>query len=241
MPYDQVHLLDVDPELGDRLAPVELERARQLLVASVRHLPSGRWTPPRTRPGNEPLGLLILDGLLARDLDLGRRSSTEVIGAGDLLRPWDADGPVEELPVAVRWTVLDAARLAVLDQRFLQVAARFPAVLDALFQRGLRRGRSLSLRLVINQLVRLEDRLLLVMWGLAERWGHVTPEGIVLPVPLTHSALARLVGARRPSVTSALGDLAREGLVVRTPDGWLLRGDPATLVAPITARLLSPA
>ena len=58
---------------------------------------------------------------------------------------------------------------------------------------------------------------------------------------LTHSALARLVGARRPSVTSALGDLGRDRLLERTEDGWLLRGDPAHLVDPVTERLLSPA
>ena len=57
---------------------------------------------------------------------------------------------------------------------------------------------------------------------------------------LTHSALARLVGARRPSVTSALGDLGRDRLLERTEDGWLLRGDPAHLVDPVTERLLSP-
>ncbi|MDX6713590.1 MAG: family transcriptional regulator, cyclic receptor protein, partial [Baekduia sp.] len=54
-------------------------------------------------------------------------------------------------------------------------------------------------------------------------------------------ALARLVGARRPSVTSALGDLARDHLLERTEDGWLLRGDPAHLVDPVTERLLAPA
>jgi CRP/FNR family cyclic AMP-dependent transcriptional regulator len=241
VPYDQVRLIDVDPELADRLTPAESDRARRHLVVSVRHLATGRWTPEAAAPGSAPLGLLVLDGLLLRDLDLGRRSSTEVLGAGDLVRPWDTDGEIDELPVAVRWSVLQDVRLAVLDERFLQVVVRFPPIVDALFVRGLRRQRSLSLRLVVNQLVRLDDRLLLVMWGLADRWGRVTRDGILVPVPLTHSALARLVGARRPSVTSALGDLVRENLIERTDDGWLLRGDPATLVEPITARLSSPA
>jgi CRP/FNR family cyclic AMP-dependent transcriptional regulator len=239
---DLVRLLSADPELGERLTPEEHERARQQLVAHVLHVASGRWdASTAVEPGGSPLGLLIVDGLLLRDLDFGRRSSTEVLGAGDLLRPWDADSPVSELPLVARWTVLEQLTIAVLDQRFLQTALHYPAVIDALFARAARRHRGLALRLVVNQLVRLEDRLLLGMWALAERWGRVTPDGVLVPLSLTHSALARIVGARRPSVTSALGDLARDHLLERTEDGWLLRGDPAHLVDPVTERLLAPA
>jgi hypothetical protein len=38
--------------------------------------------------------------------------------------------------------------------------------------------------------------------------------------------LAELVAARRPTVTSALSDLARRGLVRHVDDVWLLSGDP---------------
>jgi CRP/FNR family transcriptional regulator, cyclic AMP receptor protein len=239
---DLVRLLSADPELGERLTPEEQDHARQHLVAGVTHVPAGRWDPSGVvDPGSSALGLLIVDGLLLRDLDLGRRSSTEVLGAGDVLRPWDADSAVSELPLTARWTVLEDLTIAVLDERFLQAAVRYPAVVDALFARSARRHRGLAVRLVVNQLVRLEDRLLLAMWSLAERWGRVTPDGVLVPMGLTHSALARLVGARRPSVTSALGDLSRDHLLERTEDGWLLRGDPAHLVDPVTERLLSPA
>jgi CRP-like cAMP-binding protein len=136
--------------------------------------------------------------------------------------------------------VLQPTRLAVLDERFLLASLRYPGVVDALFARSVRRTRWLAVRLVVNQLVRLEDRLMLAMWGLAERWGRVTPDGVIVPMGLTHSALARLVGARRPSVTSALGELARDRVLERTDEGWLLRGDPAHVVDPVTERLLSP-
>jgi CRP-like cAMP-binding protein len=240
--HDLVRLLEADPELGDRLAPEELQRATHQLVAEVVRVPTGRWDAAGVvEPGGTPLGLLILDGVLLRDLDLGRRASTEVLGFGDILRPWDADSAASELPLVARWTVLEPLRLAVLDERFLHLAVRHPLVVDALFARATRRHRGLAVRLVVNQLVRLEDRLLLALWALAERWGRVTPDGVVVPMGLTHSALARLVGARRPSVTSALGDLGRDHLLERTEDGWLLRGDPAHLVDPVTERLLSPA
>jgi CRP-like cAMP-binding protein len=240
--HDLVRLLDADPELGDRLAPDELDRARQQLVAETRRVPTGRWDAAGVlEPGGTPLGLLLIDGLLLRDLDLGRRASTEVLGFGDILRPWDTDSANSDLPFVARWTVLEPLRLAVLDERFLYAAVRYPAIIDALFARASRRQRGLSVRLVVNQLVRLEDRLMLALWALAERWGRVTPDGVLVPMGLTHSALARLVGARRPSVTSALGDLARDHLLERTEEGWLLRGDPAHLVDPVTERLLAPA
>jgi CRP/FNR family transcriptional regulator, cyclic AMP receptor protein len=240
--HDLVRLLDADPELGDRLTGEERVRGQHQLVAEVMRVGAGRWDAAvAVDAGSAPLGLLILDGLLLRDLDLGRRASTEVLGTGDILRPWDGDAMNSELPFVARWNVLEPLRLAVLDQRFLATALRYPAVIDALFARANRRHRGLAARLVVNQLVRLEDRLLLALWTLAERWGRVTPDGVLIPMGLTHSALARLVGARRPSVTSALGDLSRDRLLERTEDGWLLRGDPAHLVDPVTERLLSPA
>lgn len=52
-------------------------------------------------------------------------------------------------------------------------------------------------------------------------------DGVVVPIPLTHELLASIVGARRPSVTTALRSLREEGLVERCEDGsWLLHGDP---------------
>jgi DNA-binding GntR family transcriptional regulator len=38
--------------------------------------------------------------------------------------------------------------------------------------------------------------------------------------------LADLVAARRPTVTSALSDLSRRGLVRAVGEGWLLSGPP---------------
>jgi hypothetical protein len=38
--------------------------------------------------------------------------------------------------------------------------------------------------------------------------------------------LSDLVAARRPTVTSALSELARQGLVTPVKDGWLLSGEP---------------
>jgi CRP-like cAMP-binding protein len=44
-------------------------------------------------------------------------------------------------------------------------------------------------------------------------------------MPITHSLLAELIGAQRPSVSLALGRLQAAGTVLRTSrDTWILRG-----------------
>ena len=78
----------------------------------------------------------------------------------------------------------------------------------------------------IAQVPRVDARVLVLLWLLADRWGRVSPQGVRVPLSLTHETIGKLVGARRPSVTTALGVLTRRGLVERTDSGWLLHGDP---------------
>lgn len=58
----------------------------------------------------------------------------------------------------------------------------------------------------------------LTLWQLGDRFGHVTPEGIVLRLALTHELPGELVAAQRPSVTTALRSLeARQRLRCPAP------------------------
>jgi hypothetical protein len=79
-----------------------------------------------------------------------------------------------------------------------------------------------------------------LFWHLAERWGRVSGDGVIVPLALTHRILGQLVGARRPTVSTALSELAEREELTRRPDGsWLLRGDPPD--AESLARKPSPA
>ncbi|MBV9005760.1 MAG: winged helix-turn-helix domain-containing protein, partial [Solirubrobacterales bacterium] len=70
-------------------------------------------------------------------------------------------------------------------------------------------------------------RLMLVLWHFADRWGRVTPRGIKIPLPLTHNLLGLVVGAHRPSVTSAIRSLTDAGHLQPCPHSqWLLCGEP---------------
>jgi CRP/FNR family transcriptional regulator, cyclic AMP receptor protein len=223
-----VRILDVDPELGYQLEPPDRERARRLAVARLQTIPAGRWAPTAEwddQAGH--LGLLVVDGLVARTIGLGHTTCSELLGQRDILRPWNEDCgfTVGELDAA--WTVLEELRVAVLDHRFAAIAGRWPAIIDVLLSRLVLRSRCLTFHLAVTRLNRVDVRLLVTLWFLAERWGRVTAEGVLLPLRLTHQILAQLIGARRPSVTTAAGELTSAGLASRRPDGsWVLHGQP---------------
>jgi hypothetical protein len=87
------------------------------------------------------------------------------------------------------------------------------------------RSRWLTFHLAICHVRSLPQRILLAMWHFADRWGRVSPDGVIVPVRLPHRMLAQLVGARRPSVTTALAALRSEGRLEERADGsWLLPG-----------------
>jgi CRP-like cAMP-binding protein len=90
----------------------------------------------------------------------------------------------------------------------------------------MQRSRTLVVNMAIAHYPRIDRRLLMLMWHLADRWGRVTPDGIRVPLRLTHQQLADLVASRRPSVTSGLHRLVEEGRLSRLGDDWLLHGEP---------------
>jgi CRP/FNR family cyclic AMP-dependent transcriptional regulator len=222
-----VAVIDVDPDLAEGLPEGEREAASRRLVAPTFELSVGPWAPEQHnhQPVHGALGLLIVNGLLSRTLTLEGRATGELLGSGDVLRPWDPREAPPGISCEIQWTVHAPTRLALLDRRFVSAAARWPSVLEEIAMRLVRRSANLSLQLALGQVPRIEGRLLLLFWRLAERWGRVTPDGILIPLRLTHETLAALVAARRPSVTSALGRLSEGGLLERRDGGWLLHRD----------------
>jgi len=221
-------LLEADPDLGEGLSAADYEAASRAVAVHARTLDVGQWAPLEEEWPNAPLlGLLVLEGVVTRDIVFAGRTTTELLGTGDILRPWEDDVQFDPLPFGVAWHIHEPTRVAILDGRVVLASARWPVLAGALSRRHVRRARSLAFQLAIAQLPRVDDRLLVLLWALAERWGRVSPQGVRLPLALPHRTLATLVGARRPSVTTALSGLARDGLVERTEDGWLLHGDPA--------------
>lgn len=235
-----IALLDADPDLGQLLTDDEREEARRMLVVRQHAADPGPWDGERLRDaGPEHVGLLMLDGLMTRELALADNVSGELLGPGDVVRPWQAGGPERLVPFAVRWTVLEPTRLAVLDRRFAAALARYPHVNAMLIDRLTERSQRLALMQAISQLNGVDRRLLTLFWHLAERWGRVTAAGVTVDVTLPHRVIAQLVGARRPTVSTALSQLAERGELVRQADGtWLLTGSPVGLPTEEAARIV---
>jgi CRP/FNR family transcriptional regulator, cyclic AMP receptor protein len=223
-----ISLLDADPEFADGLDPGEVERARAAARTGVQRLSTGAWDAAAAmEPEIHHRGFLIFDGLLAREVEVLGRRCCELLGPGDVIRPWQWDPEGSHVQAEVGWQVLEAARLAVLDHALVHRLGPFPSLGVELFARGIRRAHALAVALAISHHQRVDDRLRLTLWHLAERWGRVTPDGVVVPLPLGHERLALLVGAHRPSVTTAMGELTRDGTLSRREDGhWVLHGTP---------------
>ena len=244
-------LLQLDPQLGLLLPPARIADASADLQARVAVLEAGEWDTSRLTGGAraEHLGLLLLDGVVARNVVMGSAVSTELLGPGDVLRPWALDAPQPLLWREVRWTVLSRSRVALLDRRVAENLAKWPEVNAVLVDRMNERAQRLATTQAISQLTRVDRRVLALFWHIAERWGRVTPDGVLVPLTLSHRMIGQLVGARRPSVSSAVRLLAGTGGLSRRPDGsWLLANESMGLrppgevgrVIPIRRRMLAP-
>jgi CRP/FNR family transcriptional regulator, cyclic AMP receptor protein len=201
---------------------------------------AGPWDGERLRDaGPEHVGLFVVEGLVTRELALADNVSAELLGPGDVIRPWQAEGPERLVPFGVRWSMLTPARLAVLDRRFAVALAQHPEINAMLIDRLAERTQRLSVMQAISQLNGVDRRLLTLFWHLSERWGRVTPGGVAVTAPIPHRVVAQLVGARRPTVSTALSQLATRGELVRRPDGtWLLTGAPVGVPTEEAARIV---
>jgi CRP/FNR family cyclic AMP-dependent transcriptional regulator len=220
-----VCILDLDPDLGDGIPPEQMEAARQACRAETIEVRQGEWDPESTTAAKDGYGLLVLSGLFCRRVVQGQRYGAELLGPGDLLRPWDQIGDWSSIPVASDWLVIEDARLAVLDRGFAGRCGSFPDFGVALIRRGLLRSRYLTLLFAIVAERRVETRLTMLFWHLADRFGRMRGEWVDIPVPLTHRILSELVAARRPSVSTALTKLQEQGFLLRTAEGWQLHRD----------------
>jgi CRP-like cAMP-binding protein len=225
----RVPLVDLEPDLMDGGSGAPLPDAERQLSVLTYRLARGPLPDPEDRPpGETHLGFLILSGLLMREVVVGGRPTAELLGPGDLLRPWVRES-VQLLPRTVNWTVVEKATVAELGGGVARRLTGLSEVVEALIDRSVTRAQTLALERSIASHVRVDVRVLAFLWHLAERWGVVVPGAVRIDVPLTHSVLARMVGARRPTVTTALQRLVQLGYLRREGSAFILIGDPTVV------------
>ncbi len=231
------YLFDVDDELAGDLDLRMRLVARPLVTARVEQISAGEFDLiPLLAQLRGGLGLLIIEGVVALDVQVGDRTASELVGAGDLLAPWTNAGDVVLLTSETFSRALVRTRVAVLDAGFAERIRPWPQILHALLRRAVRRTMELNIHRAATCHPRADARIALLLWHLAERWGHVVADGILVPLPLTHRLIGQLVGAERPSVSHALARLSSAGLVTRDPNGLILHGTAAHHIACLVDR-----
>ncbi|MFQ6099331.1 MAG: Crp/Fnr family transcriptional regulator [Armatimonadota bacterium] len=165
-------------------------------------------------PGNGA-GDVVLVGrgkahLLRRSTD-GRRLSLGVVGDGALLASFakKRSGEHEEY----LWAVEDLVAYVLPRNVFERLLREHPEVAIGVTRALAEQSREREAQLVDLALRDVQHRAASVLGRLAECHGTVGSEGVTIRVRITHQDLADMIGCSRESVTVALGDLKREGLL----------------------------
>lgn len=231
-----VSLLDHDPDLGALLRDEREASARRDVHVGVRELAGGEWNPAaHLSAARCAMGLLVISGAVVREITVDDQPSAELLGAGDLIRTAPQDDPATG---EVTWTALTPCVMCPLDAPATVSIARYPEIMLALMERIEARARRLAVTQAISQMTGVDHRLETLFWHLADRWGKVRTDGVLIPLDLSHQLLGKLVGARRPTVSTALALLAHEQRVTRCSDGsWLLHRADARRDEPLAISL----
>jgi CRP/FNR family cyclic AMP-dependent transcriptional regulator len=229
-----VRLLEADPELGSRLSGEELVQARRHAVLATVALDRGHWELDRLRDDDaargEVHGFLMLSGVLMTEVSTVGHACVRLVTPGEIVL---LDEPqTNSTPASWGIVVLAHARLAVLDDRVLVIAQRWPRLLSMILKRAGQHVQHGLLQQAISQLPRVQDRLLALLWSIADRQGVVRPDGVWVPMALTHDTLAQMVGARRPTISLGLRSLTEQGVLRADNDGWLIAHDSVKLLSP---------
>ena len=239
-PPELASLVALDPALADALTPDRRRSAASAVRVHVRHVPRGPLDLSTVQSASASnIGLLIVDGIVTREVLLGSTVSAELLGPGDIVRPWSLAEGSELMSTRVRWSVVsENLRAAVLDRRVAKQLGAYPELAVVLIDRLNDRSSRLAVTQAISQLKRVDQRLIALFTHLGERWGRITPAGVLVPLRLSHQMLGTLVGASRPTVSTAIGALTRTGELVRRSDGaWLLAARPADTGVPEMRRV----
>ena len=218
-------LLRLDPDLGQLLSPERRALAEEQLNAAVATVAPGQWHPDRLCAAHRAsnVGLLVLSGALVREIRLVDPPSAELFGPGDIIRTWHGDAAPQMLSTSSEWRALERTSVAVMDGATALTLRSYPDVMAVVLDRLNARAERLAVTQAISQITGVETRVEALLWHLSQRWGRVGKHGVIVDLVLSHRLIGSLVGARRPTVSTALARLVDEGRVVRRDDGtWLL-------------------
>ena len=216
-----VSLTAAFPEIARAVPPEDRQDAEHTLIAPVLGARDEDLANVFATVAHDVFDFLNIDGVVLKETTLAHRSAFELLGPGDFLAPPLGALRQAESRALSHYLAHGPVSLAVIDGRFRKAARRWPGLFDILHDRLGQQTHRASMHLAMLHLPRTEDRIKSLFADLAERFGRVTADGILIDLSLTHEIIGGLVGSRRPSVSLALHTLASEGLLIRLgPDRW---------------------
>ena len=222
-PLPAVSLTAAFPEIAEAIPPADRAHAEHTLIAPVLAGRDEDLADLFAAMGPDVFDLLIIDGVVIKETALAGRSALQLLGPGDFLAPPLTTLRQTESRALSRYLAHGPVSLAAIDGRYRQAARHWPGLVDILHDRLGQQTHRASMHLAMLHLARTEDRVRLLFADLAERFGRVTADGILIDLSLTHETIGGLVGSRRPSVTLALQTLSSEALLMRVGhDRWKL-------------------
>jgi CRP/FNR family cyclic AMP-dependent transcriptional regulator len=226
-PGGLIALSRVLPDIASAVPPADRTLVDRVLVAPLLSARDEDLAAVLSNASHGVFDFVIVEGVVLKDTTFASRSALELLGPGDILAPpLSALSQVESRAVS-RYVAHGPVSLAVLDARFRQAARHWPGLSDVLHDRLSRQTHRASMHLAMLHQPRVEDRVVALFGDLAERFGRMTGDGVVIDVRLTHEIIGRLVGSRRPTVTLALQGLDSAGVLRRLEgDRWRFTPPP---------------
>ena len=170
----RVRLLEVDPDLGRFLSEEELTAARLVVVPTIA---VGRDSAPMEEQLREHRAFagMLLEGMVFERVQVGDQVAMRLLAPGDII---SVEGGAPSLLVGQSSaSAAPGSELVLLGADLLLAARRWPGLIRGLHQRYVQQAERLVTQLAVCQLPRVDQRLLAMMWLLAESWGRVTPSG----------------------------------------------------------------
>ena len=213
-------LLAIDAGLAATVPAADRPQAQRVRVRTCL-ISSGIVELDWSCMSDSTFALLIITGTLTQEVHLSNRTISELLLPGDVFAPWRPSPTTPERRPQL--TALEHVEVAVLDHVFIKAAALWPDLMISIHRRLNDHQHRLATHGAICQLPRVAQRVIAIMWHLAARTGKITAEGTIVPHPLSHHAIADLIGAQRSTVSLAVKHLEEEGHLARRADGtWLL-------------------
>ncbi|HUP18512.1 MAG TPA: Crp/Fnr family transcriptional regulator [Gemmatimonadota bacterium] len=217
----------IDPAALDPIASLDevpsdarralAERLREVTFARDERLVPLLQTPSRI--------MFVTDGL-AKVVGVSANGTERIVY---VFRPGDITGSrllLDESPgEAFEIVAMTEVRaLAIGKADFLAVGERHPEVLMAVTRAFTRRLQDQTARMLAAMSSEVPVRLSQLLLDFVDGTRRRTEEMVPLSYPLTHEAMAQIIGASRPHTSTVLRDLEEHGAVRRkSPKGLLVR------------------